>query len=191
VLLQILRERNPELHDHMAGVAATAVAVARQLGLSAEAVDEVGRAAQLHDIGKIAVPAEILGKAGPLDEQEWEFMRQHTLIGERVLAASAALRPVARLVRSSHEHHDGRGYPDGLSGEEIPIGARIVALCDAYDAMVSDRPYRACMTRDDALRELARCSGSQFDPIVVDAFRAVFGAGAGEPRTETPAAAAS
>jgi HD-GYP domain-containing protein (c-di-GMP phosphodiesterase class II) len=118
----------------------------------------------------------ILDKPGPLDEQEWHFMRQHTIIGERILAAAPALRPVARLVRSSHEWHDGGGYPDGLTGDEIPLGARIVALCDAFDAMVTERPYRAGMSTEDALAEIKRCSGSQFDPAVVDAFLALVGA---------------
>jgi response regulator RpfG family c-di-GMP phosphodiesterase len=150
VLLQTLREREPELHEHMAGVAERSALLARHLGLGAEAVDEVCRAAELHDVGKIAIPTDILHKRGPLDEAEWRFMRQHTVIGERILAAASALGPVARIVRASHERHDGAGYPDGLVGAEIPIGARIVALCDAYDAMVSDRAYRP--GRDTAVR---------------------------------------
>ena len=93
------------------------------------------RAAELHDIGKIAIPDEILRKPGPLDEIEWELMRKHTLIGERILGASPSLAPVARLVRSSHERWDGEGYPDGLAGEDIPLGARIIFVCDAFDAM--------------------------------------------------------
>jgi HD-GYP domain-containing protein (c-di-GMP phosphodiesterase class II) len=96
-------------------------------------------------------------------------MRQHTLIGERILNAAPALRPVARLVRSSHERWDGGGYPDGLAGEEIPLGSRIIAACDAFDAMVSDRPYDAAHTRDEALEELRRHAGTQFDRDVVDA----------------------
>lgn len=169
-LLRVLREREPELYEHLHGVGELAVAVGRRLALDAEDLDVVCRAAELHDVGKMAVPDAILGKAGPLDADEWAYMRRHTLIGERVLSAVPALAPVARLVRSSHERWDGAGYPDGLRGEETPLGARIVAVCDAYDAMVTDRPYRRGMSPLDAVAELRRCSGSQFDPRVVDAF---------------------
>jgi diguanylate cyclase (GGDEF)-like protein len=173
VLLQVLREREPELRDHLDGVAALVVGVARRLGLSAEQVDEVARAAELHDIGKIAIPDEILHKPGPLDADEWRLMREHTVIGDRILGAAAAMRPVAAIVRSSHERWDGGGYPDRLAGERIPLGARIVAVCDAYDAMVSERPYQGSLPHLDALTELRRCAGTQFDPHVVDAFSAV------------------
>ena len=172
VLLQVLREREPDLHDHLEGVAALVVGVARRLGLSAEQVDEVARAAELHDIGKIAIPDAILHKPGPLDADEWRLMHEHTVIGDRILGAAPAMRPVAAIVRSSHERWDGSGYPDGLRGEQIPLGARIVAVCDAYDAMVSERPYQGSQPHADALAELRRCAGSQFDPRVVDAFAA-------------------
>jgi two-component system, cell cycle response regulator len=188
VLLQALHEQVPELHDHMSGVAERASAVARSLGLGAEAVDDIARAGQLHDVGKLAIPDEILYKREPLDAEELQFMRRHTIIGERILGASNALGPVARIVRSSHERHDGGGYPDGLAGVDIPIGARIIALCDAYDSMVTDSSYRPAMSADEALAEIERCSGSQFDPVVVDAFVALFGTGATRARVE-PAAA--
>jgi two-component system cell cycle response regulator len=184
VLLQILHEQEPDLHEHLTDVAALSGAVARRLGLDPEAVDEVRRAAQLHDIGKIAIPAAILHKPGPLDAEEWAFMRQHTIIGERILAAAPALRPVARLVRLSHERYDGDGYPDHLAGDEIPLGARIIAVCDAYHAMVSDRSYREAMTQSDTLAELHRCAGSQFDPGVLDALTAAL-----ESEAETACAA--
>ncbi|MEA2458075.1 MAG: hypothetical protein QOC95_1047 [Thermoleophilaceae bacterium] len=176
VLMQILREQEPDLHEHLTDVAAHSVAVAQHLGVDPEGIDELRRAAQLHDIGKVAIPAAILHKPGSLDEDEWAFMRQHTIIGERILVAAPALRPVARLVRLSHERWDGTGYPDGLAGDAIPLGARIVALCDAYDAMVSKRSYSGAMTPEEALAEAHRCSGSQFDPAVVDAFAAVLAA---------------
>jgi HD-GYP domain-containing protein (c-di-GMP phosphodiesterase class II) len=172
VLLQILRERGPDQHDHLTAVARHSVAVARRMGLPPVVVDEVRRAAQLHDIGTIAIPAEILRKPGPLTDDEWAFIRQHTIIGARVLAAAPALRRVATLVRMSHERWDGGGYPEGLAGEQVPLAARIVALCDAYDAMVSPRTYRTAMSHADALDEVRRCSGSQFDPAVVEAFLA-------------------
>ncbi|MDO8184884.1 diguanylate cyclase [Conexibacter sp. JD483] len=170
VLLQVLREREPDLHEHLEGVAALVVGVARRLGLTAEQVDEVARAAELHDIGKIAIPDAILHKPGPLDAGEWRLMHEHTVIGDRILGAAAAMRPVAAIVRSSHERWDGGGYPDRLRGEQIPLGARIVAVCDAYDAMVSERPYQGSLPHLDALAELKRCAGSQFDPRVVEAF---------------------
>jgi two-component system cell cycle response regulator len=170
ILLQVLGERQPELREHMDHVAEYAAATARQLGLTGEIVDEIARAAELHDIGKIAVPDSVLHKPGPLDDDEWTLMRQHTLIGERILLAAPALKPVAALVRASHERWDGSGYPDQLAGDAIPFGARIVAVCDAYDAMTSDRTYRRALTSTAALAELWRCAGSQFDPAVVDAF---------------------
>jgi two-component system cell cycle response regulator len=173
VLMRTLSERQPDLHAHMRGTAELALDVGRELGMLPEELDEVARAAELHDLGKLAIPDAILHKSGPLDETEWSFMRRHTLIGERILLAAPALRPVARLVRSSHEHWDGSGYPDGLAGEAIPLGARVVAVCDAYDAMTTDRPYRRRVDATEALDELRRCAGTQFDPDVVEAFATV------------------
>ncbi|HEX2160682.1 MAG TPA: diguanylate cyclase [Thermoleophilaceae bacterium] len=181
VLLRILREREPEMHDHLVGVAELALAVARELGMAGEELDELARAAELHDIGKIAVPDEILRKPGPLDRDEWAFVRSHPVIGERILGAAPALRPVARIVRSSHERWDGSGYPDGLAGEQIPLGARIVAVCDAYEAMVSDRPYRPALTPEQAVAELREHAGSQFDPTVVRVFTAALSTRSPEP----------
>ena len=176
ILLQVLGERQPDLRQHMDHVADHAAATARELGLTGELVDEVARAAELHDIGKIAIPDSVLHKPGPLDDGEWSLMRQHTIIGERILLAAPALKPVAALVRASHERWDGTGYPDRLIGEAIPLGARIVAVCDAYDAMISDRTYRAAMSHSEAITELRRCAGSQFDRAVVDAFAATLAA---------------
>ena len=139
VLLRTLSERRPDLHVRLRDIGELALAVGRELHMGPEGLDEVARAAELHDVGKIAVPDAILDKPGPLDPVEWSFMRRHPLIGERILLAAPALRPVARLVRSSHERWDGGGYPDGLTGDEIPLGARVVAVCDAFDAM-TDRP---------------------------------------------------
>jgi diguanylate cyclase (GGDEF)-like protein len=173
VLMRVLAERRPDLGDHVDGVAELAQAVARWMGLDRQASAQVGQAAELHDIGKIALPDSILDKTGPLDAEEWAFMRRHTIIGERILAGAPALGPVGELVRASHEHYDGRGYPDGLAREEIPLGARIIAVCDAYDAMLSNRPYSPSRTPADACAELHRCAGAQFDPTVVAAFTAV------------------
>ena len=173
VLLRMLSEREPDLHAHLRGTAELALSAGRELGMEPEALDEVARAAELHDLGKIASPDEILNGTGPLDESEWAFMRRHTIIGERILLAAPALRPVARLVRASHERYDGSGYPHGLVGEQIPLGARVVAVCDAFDAMLSDRPYREQLDETEALDQLIRCSGRQFDPAVVEAFARV------------------
>lgn len=170
VLLTTLHERQPQLHTHLRDVADLSLAVGRRLGMGPEALDETARAAELHDVGKVAIPDAILDKPGPLDEREWEFMRRHTLIGERILSSAPALIPVAKLVRSSHERFDGKGYPDGRAGEEIPLGARVVAVCDAYDAMTSDRPYRKALSPTEAIAELRRAAGTQFDPRVVEAF---------------------
>jgi len=189
VLLQVLREREPELHHHLHGVAALAAAVARRLELSAEQVDEVARAAELHDVGKIAIPDEILHKPAALDAGEWELMRQHTIIGDRILGAAPAMRPVAEIVRASHERWDGGGYPDGIAGEQIPLGARIVSVCDAFHAMTSPRPYQPTRDRDAALEELRRCAGTQFDPAVVEAFGAL-AAETPPAETRSPAAGA-
>jgi diguanylate cyclase (GGDEF)-like protein len=170
VLLGLLRERQPELHTHLQSVGRLAVVVGRRLGMNEEELDELRRAAELHDVGKAAIPDAILSKPGPLDQDEIAFMRRHTLVGERILAAAPALAPVAPLVRSSHERWDGTGYPDRLAGAEISLGARVVAVCDAFDAMVSERPYARALSHHEAVAELRRCAGTQFDPAVVDAF---------------------
>ena len=172
VLLQMVSERTPELRHHIDDVALLAQGVGRRLGLRAHQLHEVVRAAELHDIGKMAIPDALLRKPGPLDGSEWEFMRQHTIIGERMLHVAPALGGVARLVRWSHERMDGAGYPDGLVGEEIPLGARIVAVCDAFDAMTSNRPYRTAAPAEEAMAELLRHAGTQFDPDVIAAFQA-------------------
>jgi two-component system cell cycle response regulator len=174
VLLQALTERDPELREHVSDVARLAVAVAHRLGLAADRIEQVRQAAELHDVGKVAIPDAILRKPGPLDDHEWAFIRRHTLVGERIITAAPALERVAALVRSSHERYDGGGYPDGLAATDIPLGSRIVAICDAFDAMTSDRAYRAAMTPAAALAELRACAGTQFDPVVVETFCAAW-----------------
>src|SRR3954453_4304208 len=170
VLLKALEEHHPDLGAHVHDVGLLAAAVASELGLDARALQHVRHAAELHDIGKVAVPSSILDKPGKLDAQEWEFIARHTIIGERILGAAEGLRPVATLVRASHERFDGTGYPDGLRGDEVPLGARIVSVCDAYDAMTSDRPYQRPPPPEAAIAELRRCAGTQFDPTVAAAF---------------------
>jgi HD-GYP domain-containing protein (c-di-GMP phosphodiesterase class II) len=170
VLLRALAERNPFLRSHLGGVADLAESTALSLQLSHDLVEQVRHATELHDVGKVAVPDAILTKPGPLDEEEWAFIRRHTIIGERIIGAAPALTRVAALVRHSHERWDGRGYPDGLAGADIPLGARIVAVADAFDAMTSPRPYSRPRSPAAALDELARNAGTQFDPAVVEAF---------------------
>jgi diguanylate cyclase (GGDEF)-like protein len=170
VLLRALAERNPELRSGFGGVADLAEATALLLQLGQDEVEQVRHAAELHDVGKVAVPDAILAKQGPLTDEEWVFIRRHTIIGERIIGAAPALTRVARLVRHSHERWDGGGYPDALSGPDIPLGARIVAVADAFEAMTSPRPYSPPRSPEDALAELERCAGTQFDPAVVAAF---------------------
>jgi diguanylate cyclase (GGDEF)-like protein len=172
VLLRLLSERSAELGEHIHGVAELAGLVARELGFPEQEIGDIERAGALHDIGKIAIPDAILEKRRALDEEEWAFIRRHTLVGERILGAAPSLTHVAKIVRSSHEWFDGSGYPDGLAGEQIPLSARIVSVCDAFGAMTTDRPYRAAMSVELACSEIRAHTGTQFDPRVVDAFLA-------------------
>ena len=171
LVLKILAEQQPALRDHVGEVAALARAVGERFDLDQVRLDELERAAELHDVGKLAIPSSILTKTAPLDDEEWRFIRRHTILGETMLRAAPALASTGRLVRSSHERFDGTGYPDALVGEEIPLESRIVFVCDAYQAMTShDRSYRFPMDKRTALDELRRHSGTQFDPAVVEAF---------------------
>ena len=169
-LLQVITEQNASLDEHLGLMAEGAGRLAEVLGQSEHEVRRISLAAKLHDVGKTAIPASILDKPGPLDEQEWQYIRRHTLIGERIVSAAPALANTAPLIRSSHERIDGHGYPDGLAGDNIPVGARIIAVCDAYAAMTSKRAYRPAISTEAALEELQRHAGTQFDPAVVEAF---------------------
>ena len=168
VLLRLLRDRAPALSEHGDAVAELAVAVGENLGLPPSAIVVLKRAAELHDVGKIAIPDAILYKPGPLDAEEWEFMQKHAILGERILSAANSLGPIGKIVRASHERYDGTGYPDGLGGSQIPLEARIILACDAFDAMTSARSYAAARTPAEAITELQAGSGTQFDPVVVD-----------------------
>jgi diguanylate cyclase (GGDEF)-like protein len=172
-LLRTLAEREPELRAHVADVSSLALRVGQRLGLAHEELEELRLAAELHDVGKLAIPDVVLQKSGLLDATEWGFIHSHTLIGQRILSSAPALRPVGTIVRSTHENWDGTGYPDGLAGETIPLAARIIAACDAYSAMTSDRPYRSARTPDEAVAELRRCADRQFDRTVVQLLCAV------------------
>jgi HD-GYP domain-containing protein (c-di-GMP phosphodiesterase class II) len=170
VLMRALAERHPDLGDHLGGLAELVAEVAKRLGIAGDELTQLSQATTLHDIGKLAIPDSIINKPGALDDEGWAFMRSHTLIGERIIAAAPALGRASRLVRSSHEAFDGSGYPDGLVGDEIPLGARIIAICDAFDAMLSERPNSPARTTGEALAELERCAGTQFDPTIVATF---------------------
>ena len=173
VLLRALSERYPDLGEHADGVADLAEAVAVELGLPKTEVSKARLTAALHDIGKVAIPDAILAKRDRLDADEEEFIRRHTVIGERILLSAPALEHVAALVRSSHERFDGSGYPDALAGNDIPLPSRIAFVCDAFHAMTTQRSYDDVQSVDAALGELDRHSGAQFDPVVVAAFRRV------------------
>lgn len=168
--------RDVETEGHSLRVQGLSVAIARELGCSEDEIEIIGLGALLHDIGKIGVSDHVLRKPRALTDDEWNEIKRHPELGYRFLRQLTVASRVADIVRAHHERWDGRGYPLGLAGEAIPLGARIFAVADAFDAMTSDRPYRRALTRKAAIAEIARCSGSQFDPKVVDAFLRVAGA---------------
>ena len=169
MLLRALAERHGPLGGHSANVSKLARRTAQELDVGEETLQAIEIASRLHDIGKMAISDQVLHKPGPLTSEEFDQMRTHTLIGERIIATAPSLVEAALLVRCSHERYDGGGYPDGLAGEQIPLGARIIFACDAYDATISDRSYRAALCEAEACAELQRHAGTQFDPRVVDA----------------------
>jgi HD-GYP domain-containing protein (c-di-GMP phosphodiesterase class II) len=169
LLAETLDLRDPSTGRHSRTVGDLARRTALELGLAPEQVQRIYAAGVLHDLGKLGIADAVLYKPGPLDDQEWREMRRHPEIGERILQ-HAGLSDIAAWVRSHHERVDGVGYPDGLPGPQIPLEAKILAVADAYEAMIADRPYRRGIPALDARAELVRCSGTQFDPAVVDAF---------------------
>ncbi len=166
---EAIAQRDAYTGDHVDRITEHATAMARYLGLSPSEVDTVRHAAQLHDIGKLAVPTDILRKPGLLTRSEWRAIEEHPVIGSQILERVSFLSDAAALVYHHHERYDGTGYPDGLRGEDIPLGARIIAVADAFDAMTSDRPYRPALSHEQAVIELIENAGTQFDPEVVDA----------------------
>jgi putative nucleotidyltransferase with HDIG domain len=163
-----LRDRAAGGHSHR--VAALSLIIARHLNVSGDRLANLERAAILHDIGKVAIADAILSKPGPLTEAEWQEMRKHPVVGYQMVKDVPFLDAAAEIILCHHEHFDGTGYPRGFKEEEIPLGARIFAVVDAYDAITSDRPYRKAMPYQYALEEISRSAGSQFDPQVVEAF---------------------
>jgi two-component system cell cycle response regulator len=176
VLLQLLGERcAPGDQVRRPEVAGHAVSVGHRLGLSSTELDDLLRAAELQDVGMLILQSSVLGKRSPLDAEDWAVIRHHPVVGERVVGAAPSLASVAAIVRSCYERYDGTGYPDGLKAEAIPLSARIIAVCVAYDAMTSWRPYRPPLTVAAAMHELACCAGTQFDPRIVALFQDVVG----------------
>ena len=169
-LANAVEAKDPSTEHHCNRLAGLALGMARLIGLDDDSAEIVGYGAALHDVGKIGIPEAILRKPGPLDEDEWVEMRRHSAIGASIVAPLRLGRVVAPIVRAHHERWDGAGYPDGLRGVAIPLGARIIAVADAFDAMTHDRPYRRGRTPEDALRELRRERERQFDPDLVDLF---------------------
>jgi HD-GYP domain-containing protein (c-di-GMP phosphodiesterase class II) len=172
VLTRAVDARDEYTGRHSAKVGALARRVGERIGMDAREVRLLECAARLHDVGKLGVPEEILRKPGPLDEYEWSVMRGHPAWGAEVVARMPGLEELGPLVRAHHERYDGRGYPEGLAGERIPLGSRVISACDAFEAMVSRRPYRAPLSTEAALAELSDAAGSQFDPAVVAAVHA-------------------
>ncbi len=171
VLHAALAQRHPDLGGHSNDVAGDVELLARTVGLEPDAIDLIVKAGDLHDVGKLGIPDEIITKPGPLSTEEWEFMKQHTVMGEQIIAAAGpSLERIGPLVRASHERWDGMGYPDRLAGEEIPLGARIIAICDSFRAMMDERVYKPAMSLSEAVSELRRCAGTQFDPALVEVF---------------------
>ncbi len=171
-LAAALEAKDSYTADHSQQIVANAEAVGLRLGLRRGQLRTLRYGAIFHDIGKIAIPEKILHKRGPLTGEEQELIERHPVVGERILSPIEFLSDVLPLVRHEHERFDGTGYPDGLAGEEIPLGSRIIFACDAYDAMTTDRPYRDAMPASDAREELSKHAGSQFDPRVVGALLA-------------------
>jgi HD-GYP domain-containing protein (c-di-GMP phosphodiesterase class II) len=169
-LSKIIDARDPFVSGHAAKVADYATAIARELGLPAERLEPLRQAGFLHDIGKIGISEQVLHKPDRLTDEEYRYVKGHAALGGQFLEMCRSLRHLAPFVRHHHEWWDGSGYPDGLGGEDIPLEARILAVCDAVEAMASDRPYRSGMSLTRIINEIKACSGTQFDPAVASAF---------------------
>jgi putative nucleotidyltransferase with HDIG domain len=169
-LSAVVEDRDPYARGHASRVAVLAHSIARRVGFDRDRIEELRAGAVLHDIGKIAVPREVLVKPGPLDPGELLQIRRHPTAGARILRAVGAALDALPCVLYHHERWDGAGYPSGRAHTEIPVEARILAVADSFDAMTTNRPYRAARRADAALRELERCAGTQFDPELVEAF---------------------
>ena len=170
IVIKALNEKDPYTQGHSIRVTEYALKIGEALNLNKEEMKELELASILHDIGKLGIPDKILKKPGRLTKDEFAIMRQHSEKGEHMLAGIADLEPYKKYVRSHHERYDGFGYPDGLKAENIPLISRIIFVADTFDAMTSDRPYRKGLSIEVTIDELIKCSGTQFDPMVVDTF---------------------
>jgi putative nucleotidyltransferase with HDIG domain len=185
LLGEVIAEDDAYTGEHSYGVIALSLEIADELGLDEDDRRLVEFGALLHDVGKIAMPKEIINKEGPLDDEEWSIMRTHTIAGEEMLnKVGGSMSEIGAIVRASHERWDGNGYPDGTTGEAVPLPARIVAVADAFSAITTTRPYRRAQSPEHALKELRGCAGTQFDPAVVDALDAVLCRPAAQTATE-------
>lgn len=162
--------KDPYTKNHSKNVASYAVEMAKAIGLSSQEMEDIGRACQLHDLGKISMPLSIITKPRRLTDEEWKMIREHPVLGAELIRPMAFLKNVLPMIRQDHERYDGKGYPDGLKEDEICIGARIIAITDSYDTMISGRSYRPPISKEEALEELKRCSGTQFDPKLIKVF---------------------
>ena len=178
LLARAAEARDPYTEHHLFRIRGYSEAIAQEMGLSPEIGEEIGLAALLHDLGKTRVPDAILTKPGPLTEEEWQIMRRHTVWGEKLLPHDPWFKTARQIARSHHENWDGTGYPDGLSGSEIPLAATIVAVADGFDAMTSRRPYKGAWPPARAMRELQATKGKRYSPEVVEAFERAVASGA-------------
>jgi len=170
-------QRDGTAEAHSVRVTRYCLAIGRTLGLCADDMCDLKYAAGLHDIGKVAISRKIVNKLGKLTEQEFEIMKQHSAISIRILEKIDGLHGASLLVKHHHERYDGKGYPDGLEGERIPLGSRIIAAAEAFDILTSDVPWRDAMDQTSAISEIEACAGTQFDPVVVQALRAALNCG--------------
>jgi HD-GYP domain-containing protein (c-di-GMP phosphodiesterase class II) len=176
-LANALEAKDDYTASHARWITDMSMLVGRELAFDRDTMKRLELGALFHDIGKIGIPSEILQKPGPLTDEEFEIVKEHPELGEKILAPIERLEDVRPIVRACHERWDGLGYPDGKSGTDIPVEARVVLVCDAFHAMVTDRPYRGALPHDEAVRRLRESSGTQFDPIAVEAFIRLFEAG--------------
>lgn len=169
-LNDILKKQDQGTASHSIRVAQIAEALAKKMKLSQKEIEKIKLSGRLHDLGKIYIPEEILNKPGPLTDKEYKYMKKHPGIGRKIIEKFPEYQKEASLVRHHHEWFNGNGYPKGLSKYDIPLGSRIIALADAYDAMTSDRVYRKALSKEEALKRIRDGQGTQFDPIIADAF---------------------
>jgi len=173
-IIKAYHEKNPREEEHSHRVSVLCEKFGQAVDMSYDDINKLKAISHLHDIGKIAIDEGILNKPGKLTSEEWEIIKQHPEIGARIISTSDEYAVIADDILAHHEHYDGQGYPRGLVGKDIPIRARMISIIDAYDAMISDRPYRKAMTHQEALQEIIKCSNTQFDPDLVDVFVKLF-----------------